>query len=67
MDRWGVKDGDEGRESSNGTWESVQDYFTRQLIHKDESQPKRIDDKTEIKISESIFRFDYVNFNIRKK
>ncbi len=49
---WFLSDGEPSRESANGTWISLSDYYDRQ--QRQESDPKEIEDGTQIKISDSI-------------
>ncbi|CAD8160581.1 unnamed protein product [Paramecium pentaurelia] len=68
VNQWEICDGEGIKQSANGTWQSLQQYEnplnpTQQKI----SQPLRIEDKMEIKISENIFRFDMVGFGIQKR
>lgn len=46
-------DGEDGRESANGTWESVQDYFQKHMTIKTESDAKVIENHSEIKVSDT--------------
>jgi len=48
------------RESANGTWISLNDYRERNEI-RNESDPKEIEDGTEIKISDSILKIEIFN------
>lgn len=51
---WFIHDGDTNKESANGTWISLTDY----RVKKDriESDPKEIENESEIKISDSILK-----------
>ncbi|CAD8055543.1 unnamed protein product [Paramecium sonneborni] len=64
---WFIHDGGGVRESANGTWQSLQNYSSRNNEKKIQSKPRLIEDQMEIKISENILKFDFVNFGITKK
>ncbi|CAD8057439.1 unnamed protein product [Paramecium sonneborni] len=64
---WFIHDGGGVRESANGTWQSLQNYSLRNNEKKVQSKPRLIEDQMEIKISENVIKFDFVNFGITKK
>ncbi|CAD8138235.1 unnamed protein product [Paramecium octaurelia] len=64
---WFIHDGEGIRESANGTWQSLQNYSTRNQDKKVQSKPSLIEDQMEVKISENIIKFDFVNFGVTKK
>ncbi|CAD8140615.1 unnamed protein product [Paramecium pentaurelia] len=64
---WYIHDGEGVRESANGTWQSLQNYSTKNHEKKIQSKPRLIEDQMEIKISENIIKFDFVNFGVTKK
>ena len=51
---WILQDGDNFKESSNGTWFSLTDFRVKKGRY--ESEPKEIFHGTEIKISDSILK-----------
>lgn len=56
-------DGDIQRESANGTWISLSDHREKKNPQNPrvESDPKEIEDGTEIKISDSILKIEILN------
>ncbi|CAK82094.1 unnamed protein product (macronuclear) [Paramecium tetraurelia] len=65
---WFIHDGEGVRESANGTWQSLQNFSQRNHDKKlQSSRPQLIEDQMEIKISENIVKFDFVNCGITKK
>jgi len=48
------------RESANGTWISLNDFREKNKA-RNESEPKEIEDGSEIKISESILKIEICN------
>lgn len=51
---WYIIDGDINKESANGTWISLTDYRLKK--ERQESDPKEIENESEIKISDSILK-----------
>ncbi|CAD8052569.1 unnamed protein product [Paramecium primaurelia] len=65
---WFIHDGEGLRESANGTWQSFQNFTNKNHEKKQQqSRPQLIEDQMEIKISENIVKFDFVNFGTTKK
>ncbi|CAD8150404.1 unnamed protein product [Paramecium pentaurelia] len=64
---WFIHDGEGIRESANGTWQSLQNYSSRNHEKKTQSKPSLIEDQMEVKISDNIIKFDFVNFGVTKK
>ncbi|CAD8049151.1 unnamed protein product [Paramecium primaurelia] len=65
---WFIHDGEGLRESANGTWQSLQSLSQRNHDKKQQqSRPQLIEDQMEIKISENIIKFDFLNFGVTKK
>eukprot|EP01017_Pseudomicrothorax_dubius_P045143 TRINITY_DN7761_c0_g1_i3.p1 TRINITY_DN7761_c0_g1~~TRINITY_DN7761_c0_g1_i3.p1 ORF type:complete len:334 (+),score=38.24 TRINITY_DN7761_c0_g1_i3:368-1369(+) len=62
QNEWWISDGRGEKESSNGTWISVSDYWHKR--QREESERREIDHESEIKISDSILKFEI--FNNRK-
>ena len=62
-------DGDLNRESANGTWISLSDHRDRRATDntRQESDPKEVEDGTEIKISDSILKIEIKNNEKKKK
>lgn len=58
-------DGGVTKESSNGTWISLNDYREKKEI-RNESDPHEIEDGSEIKISDSILKIEIFN-NYQKR
>eukprot|EP00347_Sterkiella_histriomuscorum_P015015 403358636 len=54
---WSIRDGNEQRESANGTWLCLTDYRLRSF--KQESEMLPIRQGSEFKISDTIFKIDY--------
>jgi hypothetical protein len=55
-------DGDQQRESANGTWISLSDFRERRgNAQRQESEPKEIENGSEIKISDSILKIEIFN------
>jgi hypothetical protein len=65
--RWFISDGESLRESSNGTWMSLSNHIDKRsdLQDRKESDRRVIENNTEIKISESVLKFEMFNFNNR--
>ena len=57
---WFIIDGDINKESANGTWISLTDYRLKK--ERQESDPKEIENESEIKISDSILKVNKKNF-----
>lgn len=53
------------RESANGTWISLNDFREKSEI-RNESEPKEIENGSEIKISDSILKIEICNNEVRK-
>ncbi|CAD8143605.1 unnamed protein product [Paramecium octaurelia] len=65
---WFIHDGEGLRESANGTWQSLQSFTHKNHEKKcQQSRLQLIEDQMEIKISENIVKFDFVNFGTTKK
>ncbi|CAD8058408.1 unnamed protein product [Paramecium sonneborni] len=64
---WFIHDGEGFRESANGTWQSLQNFSQKYHEKKQQSKPQLIEDQMEIKISENIVKFDFINFGVTKK
>ena len=59
--KWGILDGDTNKESANGTWISLTDF--RMKKGRSESEPREVENDTEIKISDSILKVLLINYN----
>lgn len=53
------------RESANGTWISLNDFREKNEL-RNESDPKEIEDGSEIKISDSILKIEIFNNHVKK-
>ncbi|EGR27137.1 hypothetical protein IMG5_201620 [Ichthyophthirius multifiliis] len=63
--KWQLRDGDIHKESANGTWVSLNDFRERNQS-KQESDPKEIENGSEIKISDSILKIEIFNNSPQK-
>ncbi len=54
-------DGEKHRESANGTWISLTDYWEKKAQNRSESERREIEHGTEIKISDSIIKVEIYN------
>ncbi|CDW86677.1 UNKNOWN [Stylonychia lemnae] len=61
---WGIRDGNDQRESANGTWVCLTDYRLRQF--KQESQMEPIRQGSEIKLSDTVFKIDWTDHQHQK-
>lgn len=61
-----ISDGDLGRESANGTWLSVTNYYEKKDNQRNESSMIRLENESEIKISDSLLKFEMFNFSKTK-
>jgi hypothetical protein len=64
-----LSDGEQGKESANGTWISLTDQWEKKNnVPRMESDRKEIEHKSEIKISDSIMKIEiFNNNNIKNK
>ncbi|CAD8171495.1 unnamed protein product [Paramecium pentaurelia] len=65
--QWEICDGEGIKQSANGTWQSLQQFENPLNQKSQKSIPLQIEDKMEIKISESVFKFEMVGFGISKR